>query len=237
MKGFIRNIIEISPVDGPGNRTVIFLQGCNFNCMYCHNPETIEIVNSASDDVKEMDTKEVLEIVLKNRSFIRGVTISGGECTVQFPFLIELLKEFSQAGISAYVDTNGHFNSEQRELLIKFCDKIMLDVKESSEEKHKFLTGVSNVKVLENLEALLKVDKIYEVRTVIVPMILDNENTVKSVSEIISKYDSGIRYKLIKFRNHGVRKELKNISSPSDEYMVKLKGIAENEGLKNIIIV
>lgn len=41
MEGIVNNIIPMSLVDGPGNRTAIFFQGCNFNCMYCHNPETI----------------------------------------------------------------------------------------------------------------------------------------------------------------------------------------------------
>jgi len=40
-RGIINKIIPFSAVDGPGNRTVIFLQGCNFACKYCHNPETI----------------------------------------------------------------------------------------------------------------------------------------------------------------------------------------------------
>jgi pyruvate formate lyase activating enzyme len=39
-KAPVNKIIKFSAVDGPGNRTAIFLQGCNFNCKYCHNPET-----------------------------------------------------------------------------------------------------------------------------------------------------------------------------------------------------
>src|SRR5699024_12707904 len=41
MIGKINKIIPMSVVDGPGNRTAIFMQGCQFNCRYCHNPETI----------------------------------------------------------------------------------------------------------------------------------------------------------------------------------------------------
>ncbi|MFQ9695604.1 MAG: 4Fe-4S cluster-binding domain-containing protein [Zhenhengia sp.] len=43
IEGVINKIIPFSSVDGPGNRTAIFLQGCNFNCIYCHNPETIQV--------------------------------------------------------------------------------------------------------------------------------------------------------------------------------------------------
>ncbi|MGL5951492.1 MAG: 4Fe-4S cluster-binding domain-containing protein, partial [Cetobacterium sp.] len=40
LKAKINKIIKFSNVDGPGNRMAIFFQGCNFNCEYCHNPET-----------------------------------------------------------------------------------------------------------------------------------------------------------------------------------------------------
>ena len=41
MKALVNRIIHTSVVDGPGNRAAIFLQGCNYTCSYCHNPETI----------------------------------------------------------------------------------------------------------------------------------------------------------------------------------------------------
>jgi len=44
--GYINKILNFSAVDGPGNRTVIFFQGCNFNCLYCHNPETINFCSN-----------------------------------------------------------------------------------------------------------------------------------------------------------------------------------------------
>ena len=60
MKGVINKIIPFSNVDGPGNRLSIFFQGCNYDCIYCHNPETIEIFNenskqNVSENISEMD--------------------------------------------------------------------------------------------------------------------------------------------------------------------------------------
>lgn len=237
MKGYIRKIINISPVDGPGNRMVVFLQGCNFDCKYCHNPETIEIANKDMNGVSLMAVREVVDKVLFYKDFLAGVTISGGECTVQYDFLIELAKELSFLGISVYIDTNGNFGKSKREELCRYSDKFMLDVKSFDLNEHVELTGVSNNNVIENLKELLSVGKIYEVRTVIVPDIIDNERNVKEISKIIASYDKSVRYKLITFRNHGVRDILKNTPSPEYEYMIKLKGIAEKEGLKNIILV
>lgn len=44
-KGIIAKILKHSSVDGPGNRAVVFLQGCDFDCVYCHNPETRALCN------------------------------------------------------------------------------------------------------------------------------------------------------------------------------------------------
>lgn len=45
----VSKILTYSCVDGPGNRLVIFLQGCNFNCLSCHNPHTIGVCNHCGD--------------------------------------------------------------------------------------------------------------------------------------------------------------------------------------------
>ncbi len=86
MEGFVRKILNSSAVDGPGNRMVIFLQGCNLNCTYCHNPETIDIIKEAHDSIQIMKPEDILERVLKVKPFISGVTFSGGECTLQYDF-------------------------------------------------------------------------------------------------------------------------------------------------------
>ena len=79
-------------------------------------------------------------------------------------------------------------------------------------------------------------NKLYEVRTVVLNEFLNNESTVKEVSKIIA--NSEIKYKLIKFRNIGVRDEiLESEPSPQDEYMLKLKDISESLGVKNVVLI
>ena len=56
-KGIVNKIIPFSAVDGPGNRTVIFLQGCNFDCLYCHNPETINFCNNCGICIETCEPK------------------------------------------------------------------------------------------------------------------------------------------------------------------------------------
>lgn len=75
----LHRIIPFSNVEGQGNRTSIFLQGCKLNCLYCHNPETIARHNP---EAKLVSLQYLYDQVMNAVPFIRGVTISGGEPTI-----------------------------------------------------------------------------------------------------------------------------------------------------------
>lgn len=276
-KGLISKIIPFSSVDGPGNRTAIFLQGCNFNCLYCHNPETInhctncgECVShcpynaleenddkviwyrdrckecdkcikacryNSSPKIKQMSVEEVLEEIYKVKPFISGVTISGGECSIQLDFVISLFKRVKKMGLSTFIDTNGSRPIYKYSELLKNTDGVMLDIKSFSPKEHFKLTGMDNSVVLENMKELSLLKKLYEVRTVIVPEVLDNKENVKEISKLIASIDPNIIYKLISYRELGVRKNLINSYSPSNKTMEELKNIAIKNGCKKVIII
>jgi len=277
MIGYINKIIPFSSVDGPGNRTAIFLQGCNFNCVYCHNPETINICNNCGLCVKQCPTEalyikenivmwdkekccncdkcikeckntsspktqkitadDVINEISNYKTFIQGITVSGGECTLQKEFLIELFTKAKSMGLTCFIDSNGSNDFSKMEKLMKLCDGIMLDVKSFNNDKHKQYIEFDNFNVLKNLEYLASINKLYEVRTVVVPEVFNNEETVKKVSNVITKYNCKIRYKLIAFRNLGVRNNFKYLNTPSKEYMEELKKKSEEIGCNNIVIV
>ena len=239
MKGIIARILPFSSVDGPGNRSVVFLQGCNYNCLFCHNPETIPVLKSASemDHVREMTLDEVVSELDKVKVFTSGVTISGGECTVQFDFLLALVKALKDKDYSVFIDTNGHISRDKLKSLLPYVDQFMVDMKSIHEEEHKALTGVSNKLMLNSLEMLAIAGRLYEVRTVIIPDVLDNLRNVIGVAEFIVKHDPNIRYKIIKYRQHGVRKDKLLSRSPNDEEMKDLYEVAKRIGCTNILII
>ncbi|WFD09001.1 YjjW family glycine radical enzyme activase [Tepidibacter hydrothermalis] len=276
-KGLVNRILPFSSVDGPGNRSVIFMQGCNFNCLYCHNPETINICNncgacvksckyeSLSNEGKEvvwdvknckhcdmclkscpndsnpksvyMSVDEAYEQIDKVKSFISGITVSGGECTLQHEFLTKLFVEVKKLGLTCYVDTNGSIPLKDKNEFVDIMDMGMIDLKSYDEDEHKMLTGMSNKNVIENIKYLASIDKLYEVRTVIVPDVLNNHYNVDQISKLIASLNSNIRYKIIRYRNHGVRKDIINSYTPSDDTMNELHEIASNNGCENIILV
>lgn len=274
----VNRIISFSSVDGPGNRTAVFLQGCGFRCKYCHNPETInkcincglcvkacksgaltfsegtvhydakkcllcdecihECKNLASPRTSYLSTDDVISMVKKNMPFIRGITVSGGECTGWRDFLFELLSKAKELGLNTLIDSNGSYLFENDEELLSVTDGVMLDVKAWNRNEHIELTGSDNKCVLDNLDYLLKEDKLFEVRTVVVPELINAKETIDMVSKEIVKYSRfNVRYKIIKYRDNGVRPEFKNIVPPTDAMLNGLAEVARENGLTDIVII
>lgn len=277
MKGLVNKILPFSSVDGPGNRTVIFMQGCNFNCLYCHNPETINNCNScglciatcprnaltkqqdfvtwnkdnciecdsclksckncSSPKASWMSIEEVVNKIEDTKYFISGITISGGECMLQREFVMELCEAAKALHLTAFIDSNGAIPFFGDHRLINAIDMVMLDVKAYDSDAHKMLTGKDNQMVLQNMDYLASINKLYEVRTVIVPEVLDNVKNVDMISKRIAKLNTNVIYKLIKYRPTGVRTHMINSYMPSDELMKELHDVAKTNGCNNIVIV
>ena len=279
MKALVNKIIPFSSVDGPGNRTAIFLQGCNFNCLYCHNPETInqcvncgqcvkvcpvgalsmqdgkvcydhtkcvfcdacfkQCPNSSSPRVRSMTPEEVMAEVRKNLPFIRGITVSGGECTRWRDFLVELLGIAKAEGLSTLLDSNGSYDFSQDPELLAVTDGVMLDIKAWTSEDHWAVTGVENTQVRANLEFLARAGKLEELRTVVVPGLFDAETAVREASAAAAPWQDKhpMRYKIICYRPMGVREsEKEHLQQPTAEYLQQLAELARAQGIRDVVI-
>ncbi|MDR2940536.1 MAG: radical SAM protein [Clostridiales bacterium] len=228
--GNVHKILKFSAVDGPGNRSAVFLQGCNFNCAYCHNPETIPGL-----EANLMPAADVLSFLGDALHFVRGVTVSGGEPMLQKDFVMELFTLLQDKNLSAFIDTNGSVDFSKENELLKITGGVMLDVKAVNNSEHIALTGRDNFTTLKNLEYLAYLSKLYEVRTVVSPNMFDCEATIEYVSKIIGRYN--IRYKIIKYRPVGVRKEYAIYKVPNAAFLDKLKQIAISNGVKEVVII
>lgn len=122
----VQRIIPFSNVEGSGNRTSIFLQGCNINCLYCHNPETIPLTSPLA---RFFSLAELMETIRGSMPFIRGITVSGGEPTIYAKELAVLFREVHQLGLTCYVDSNGFFDYEAIFPLIQETDRFLFDIK------------------------------------------------------------------------------------------------------------
>lgn len=240
MKARVNKIIPFSSVDGPGNRTAIFLQGCNINCLYCHNPETRDKYgNPQITAVREMSADEVLEQIKKQIPFVRGITVSGGECMLWPDFLTELFTKVKNLGLSTMIDTNGTIDFADKKDLLAVTDGVLLDIKAFDSGIHKKITGVGNETVIANARLLASIGKLEEIRCVICPSLYDGRQSVKAIGEMmLDLYKPDFfHFKLISYRPMGVRVEYAHMLTPGTDYMNELANILSDIGYEKTIVV
>jgi pyruvate formate lyase activating enzyme len=192
---------------------------------------------NSSPRTKEYTVDELYKVIEDYRLFIRGITVSGGEPTLQAEFITELFKKVKPLGLSCFVDTNGIFNKDKITDLIDAADKFMIDIK--ALDKIQDVCGANMSSNLDNLIYLLKLNKVYEVRTVVVLDYIDVENTVFKTAETLKDYPE-VSYKLIRVHAHGVmenQKEKIKDKIPSEEYMHRLSEKIKAIGVKKVELI
>ncbi|WP_343246483.1 pyruvate formate-lyase-activating protein [Diplocloster hominis] len=189
MTGKIHSIESFGTVDGPGIRMVIFFQGCPMRCLYCHNPDTWN-----PDGGREMTVDEILCEYGRNKAFYRngGLTATGGEPLIQIDFLTELFREAHRQGIHTCLDTSGitfHRDSkalmEKFDLLVRYTDLVMLDIKHIDQEAHRALTGQPNDPALAFARYLGERKIPLWIRHVVVPGLTDDPQALKRLGAFI----------------------------------------------------
>lgn len=122
-----------------------------------------------------MTPEEVYARVKKQIPFIRGISVSGGECMLWPEFLTELFRLARKDSLGTLIDSNGMIPFEQYPELMEVSDGVMLDIKAFEASEHVKVAGVTNEMVLKNADYLARTGKLYEVRAVIVPDLYDTE--------------------------------------------------------------
>lgn len=279
MNAPIIKILDHTLVDGPGNRTAIFFQGCNLSCRYCHNPETQRLCRHcgrclgscptgalsqpggsviwdqqlclgcdsclracpefSSPKVMAMTADEVFAAVSANVPFIRGITVSGGECALYLPFLTDLFQNCRQIGLTCLIDSNGTIPLWD-DPVMDACDGVMLDVKAWDDNLFYELTGGHNEMVKRNLRELARMEKLTELRVVCFEddSLVDAGAVIDGISRNVTEnVKAQTMLKLIRFRNHGVAGPLSRTASPSAARMEGLRQTAADCGFKKIRVV
>lgn len=210
--GSIDLIESFGLVDGPGIRTVVFLNGCKLRCKYCHNPEMWKMGNM------NYTPEELAKRIIRNKPYFRrnrgGVTFSGGEPLLQSEFLIEVCKILKNENIHVALDTAGVGNGNYEELL-SYVDLVLLDIKHTTREEYKALTGQEMDSFLEFVEALNKSGKSVWIRQVIVPGMMDNDTYLKGLRDILKKINNIEKIEFLPYHTMGKEKyEKLNIPYP-----------------------
>lgn len=247
VKGYIHSTESFGSVDGPGVRFIVFMQGCNMRCKYCHNPDTWDISGGI-----EVTADEIIKKALRYRSYWGkkgGITISGGEPLLQMDFLIELCKKCKEQGISTVIDTAGKpftreepFFSKFNELL-KYTDLIMLDLKHIDSDDHKKLTGFGNENILDLAQYLSDKSVPVWIRHVLVPGINDDDFSLNKLNKFIKTLNNVQRVEILpyhnlgefKYEDLGIKYPLAGLRSPSKESIANAQRLLQITDYKGFI--
>ncbi len=228
IKGIIHSTESFGAADGPGVRFIVFMQGCNMRCEYCHNPDTWD------KHGEEVTADELIQKALRYKSYWKnggGITVSGGEPLLQLDFLIDLSKKAKAEGIHVTIDTAGNPFSREEPFfdkfneLMKYVDLVMLDIKEINPERHKKLTGFDNSNILDMAKYLSDIGKPMWIRHVLVPEVTDFDEDLDKLGEFISGLKTVEKAEILpyhtlgkfKWDNLGIKYKLDGISPPSGE--------------------
>jgi pyruvate formate lyase activating enzyme len=193
----IGGVQSFSTVDYPGKIcAVVFLAGCNLRCHFCHSFPLV---------IKKHTWREVTEDEIISRfgpkTFLDGVTFTGGEPLLQAKNLIKFMKRIKKAGLLVKLDTNGTLPDKLLEV-IPWCDYVALDIKNVLEEKAYFRTV--NIKIpgvikciKKSIEIIQTSDVFFEVRATVLPKL--HPSLSLFLKSVINGIDSN-RYTIQQFR-------------------------------------
>lgn len=186
LKGRIHSIETMGLLDGPGIRTIFFLQGCPLKCKYCHNPDSIAFKGG-----QEYTVDEIVKIAKRYKPYYRqngGVTFSGGEALMQGEFLLSAIQALKSEGIHVALDTSGVGQVAFFLPIIEAVDLILLDVKHFNYNDYKDLTGVSMKWSESFMKALDHFKGKLWIRHVMVPGYTDNFEAMNQLFHFLGKW-------------------------------------------------
>ncbi|MWV45076.1 pyruvate formate lyase-activating protein [Paenibacillus sp. HJL G12] len=244
IKGHIHSMETFGTVDGPGIRFVLFMQGCLLKCQYCHNPDTW-----ALHEGKEMTVEEVLAEIEPYLNYYRssggGLTVSGGEPTLQSHFVAELFKEVKNRwNLHTTLDSNGFNEADRIHQLLEVTDLVLLDIKHIDDEKHIKLTGKSNERTLRTAQWLSENGRKMWIRHVYVPGIHDQEEDLINLGRFIGTLSGVEKFEILPYHQMGIYKwealgkeyPLQGVPSPTEEEVQRAYRLIE-EGRKQTAVV
>jgi pyruvate formate lyase activating enzyme len=200
--GFIHSFTTGSAVDGPGVRIVAWLSGCQFRCVFCHNPDTWKVTNGTP-----VRLERAVEVVAQYRQGLRtmkgGLTISGGEPLLQYRFLSKLFPAVHERGIHTALETNGYLGARLTDADLSSIDLVMLGLKAIEPDLHRRLTGMDTKPVHEFARRLAARKHPVWIRFVIVPGWTDNMEEVDRMAHFAASLGNVERVDVLPFHQMG----------------------------------
>ncbi|MDB5888016.1 MAG: pyruvate formate lyase-activating protein [Rhodocyclales bacterium] len=236
--GFLHSQETGSAVDGPGVRVVFWTTGCEFRCLYCHNPDTWKLKHG-----KMVCVDDLLTELKKYADYLKlaggGLTISGGEPLVQDRFVMNLMRGAKHMGLHTCLDTNGFLGERLTDADLKTIDLVLLDIKSWDPSTHLLVTAKPVKPVLDFARRLADQNRPAWLRFVLVPGLTDDANNIEGVARFAASLGNIERVDVLPFHQLGkfkwealgMRYELADTKSPSNESLEFARTIFRRYGL------
>ena len=200
--GFLHSFTTGSTVDGPGVRLVAWTAGCQFRCLYCHNPDTWNMMNGIP-----VTLVQAIEALRKYRHSLKlmfgGFTLSGGEPLMQDRFAVRLFTAAKSMGIHTALDTNGYLGDRLSDKELDEIDLVLLDIKAWDPERHRRLTGKEIGPTLDFARRLAQRKNTIWLRYVLVPGLTDDENEINHLAMFAARLGNIARVDVLPFHQMG----------------------------------
>ncbi len=189
----VGGLIDHSTLDYPEELvSVIALCNCTFECPFCQNWKLVR-----GEDCTNVKIEDIVKRMVRNRSYITGICVTGGEPTVQIEGIIELFKQTHELKLLNKLDTNGYFPKRIEKILsFKILDYVALDIKAPLiPEKYgkmigKPVLGAPAVeRVVKTLKILGQASIAFETRTTVIPSINDTEEEIGQIANMLKKFN------------------------------------------------
>ena len=237
--GFLHSFTTGSTVDGPGVRVVAWTSGCQFRCLYCHNPDTWNMTNGIPVTLGKA-TEELRKYRTGLKVMAGGFTLSGGEPLMQDRFAVKLLTAAQAMGIHTALDTNGSLGTRLTDAELESIDLVLLDIKSWDAERHRQVTGMEVGPVLDFARRLAARKRPVWLRFVLVPGLTDDAENIIEIARFSGGLGNVDRVDVLPFHQMGrfKWKELKlsyaleSIQPPTSEAVEQACAWFRAEGLK-----
>lgn len=240
--GRIHSLETFGTVDGPGIRFVLFMQGCALQCAYCHNPD--------SWDTKAGQLRTIDDILAEIEPYVPfykrsggGITVTGGEPTLQAPFVAELFEKCKERwGLHTALDSSGFCDPQHAKRLLDATDLVLLDLKMIDRAGHEHLTSQPNDRILAFARHLSDAGISMWVRRVLVPGWTDGMSELLALGEFIGELRGVDKVEVLPYHRMGVYKweqlgrayRLDGVPEPSSDEVKRAYRLIE-QGIQDAI--
>jgi pyruvate formate lyase activating enzyme len=218
---------------------VAWTAGCQWRCLYCHNPDTWTMTNGIPLSIAKA-TEELSKYRHGLKIMAGGLTVSGGEPLMQHRFVLKLLAAAKKMGIHTAIETNGNFGDHLTDEDLQKIDLVLLGMKTWDAERHRKLTGMDPANSRKLATRLAAHKRPVWVRFVLVPGLTDDGEDIAKIADFAAGLGNVERVDVLPFHQLGKFKwkelnldyKLADVEAPSPDAVERACAAFRAAGLK-----